>query len=737
MGTATGAERRAPLLAPPVGAAVAALLAFVLATVCFASASVAAASVQAGGRVADPGARVAAAPPQLDQISPSFRCRGSGRNTAAASAGLSALQGSAVPFGTGARAGLRVSLSGPVSFKLALALAGKVSCSATKEVAVRLGSGLTFEIGPRFTFASTGPAKGSFSWTPKLTFDFTLGGRGFSHTIHAMSGKAPPVSLSGSGEVTLSLQLAIAIRQADGRRVRTGVSGTFGPTLSASVRSDAAGSCWNASYDARGRVGAHPGAWPWLAHARVLSTGTYGRQVLPVACAGQIVSVANPGDQVSSIGSAVSLQLSASDLAGGQLTYSSTGLPAGLSLDPSSGLITGTPTAASSSEVHVSVTDTAHVVGTTTFAWTTEPPPGPSTAASSVSAGLSHACAVLTSHWVDCWGANPEGGLGDNSTVASSLPVEVSGLTNATAVSAGADYTCALLEDGQIDCWGDNAAGELGAATTDSSSLAPVQVAGITGATQLAAGDYHACTVLGGGDVDCWGSGQDGDLGDGNTAVSSAPTQVSGIDDATQAAVGFAHSCALLSTGAAECWGSNTAGQLGAGQPGNGQSSDYVTSPQQVQGLTTATQIAAGGAETCVLLNGGQVDCWGSNGNGGLGSGTTGGSSDAPAPVSAITNATQIAVSDSHACALLATGQVQCWGQNSQGELGDGGTDDSNVPVTVSGITNAVQVTTGDDSSCAVLDGGAIDCWGADSAGDLGDGTTAQSDVPVEVTGIS
>jgi alpha-tubulin suppressor-like RCC1 family protein len=730
----TGAERYS---APHRLAICGGRLAVVLAAVWSAFASVTAISAQAGPGPAQPEARAAAAPPQLDRIVPRIRCLGSRADTASATVGLSGLRGSLVPFGTGTAAGLRVSFSGPVRFKLSAALAAKATCSATEQVVVRLPSGLTVEIGPEFRFQSTGPARGTFSWGPKLTFSFTLGGRGFSHTKHALKGTAPAVRWAGSGDVTLRLQLAIAIRQAYGRRERTGVSGAFGPTFSASVRSNAAGSCWNARYAARGRVSAYPGAWPWLAHRHGLSTGTYARLALPVACLGQVITLPNPGDQVSSIGSAVRLQLSASDLAGGPLTYAATGLPAGLSINRHTGLVTGTAAAAASHEVSVSVTDLARVVATTKFAWTTEPP-GPSTVGSSVSAGSGHACAVLADHWVDCWGGNPEGGLGDNSTVGSSLPVEVSGLTDAANVSAGANFTCALLMGGQVSCWGDNAAGELGAASAGSESLVPVKVSGITHAAQLAAGYYNTCAVLTTAVVDCWGSGQDGDLGDGSTGNSAAPIQVPGIDDAKQASVGFAHSCVLFTTGGADCWGANAAGQLGDGQPGNGQSSDYAASPQAVQGLSAATEIAAGGAETCALLAGGQVDCWGSNDSGQLGDGATGGSSDAPTGVSGISNATQIAVSGGFACALLSTGQIECWGENRQGELGDGDTANSNVPVAVRGITDAVQVTAGSDSACAALKGGAIDCWGANTAGELGDGAvTTQSDVPVEVRGIS
>jgi alpha-tubulin suppressor-like RCC1 family protein len=338
----------------------------------------------------------------------------------------------------------------------------------------------------------------------------------------------------------------------------------------------------------------------------------------------------------------------------------------------------------------------------------------------------------------------------------SKVPVEVSGISNATQVAVGGLYTCALLTGGSVDCWGDNEFGELGDGTTGESYV-PMAVSGITNATQIATGSDHACALLTGGSVDCWGLNEVGELGEGTSTgpetcisqdlwghpCSTRPVAVSGITNATQIATGGFHTCALLTGGSVDCWGRNNFGELGDGTTEN---SDV---PVAVSGITNATQIATGGDHTCALLTGGGVDCWGWNEYGQLGDATSWGPegclyqgseerpcSTAPVPVSGITNATQIATGGDHTCALLTGGSVNCWGLNGYGELGngDGNGTNSGVPVAVSGITNATSVAGGGVDTCALLNGGSVDCWGGNEFGELGNGTTTQSYIPVVVS---
>ena len=96
----------------------------------------------------------------------------------------------------------------------------------------------------------------------------------------------------------------------------------------------------------------------------------------------------------------------------------------------------------------------------------------------------------------------------------------------------------------------------------------------------------------------------------------------------------------------------------------------------------------------------------------------------------------KVAVGGYHTCAVLRTGEIQCWGYNEYGQLGNSTSTNSPTPVTVSSIGNAIAVSGADLNSCAVLASGAVQCWGYNEFGQLGNGTTTNSSTPVTVTGI-
>lgn len=358
----------------------------------------------------------------------------------------------------------------------------------------------------------------------------------------------------------------------------------------------------------------------------------------------------------------------------------------------------------------------------------------------SIAAGGEHTCALLSDGTVQCWGANYSGQLGNGTFSDSNDPILVSGVSTGVVLATGAYNTCVVLANGSVQCWGDNSFGQLGngsvADTDPYGSPVPVTVSGISSAVAVAIGQNHSCALLAGGTVQCWGYNFDGELGDGTFNDSPLPVSVSNLSGVISISSGSFHTCALLIDGGVRCWGYNGIGGLGIGAPG-----DSASTPQVVQGISTAIQVSAAEDYTCALLADGTVQCWGANFSGQLGTGTY--DDWLPAvPVSGITNAVSISAGgigsgDGFTCARLVDGTVRCWGYNGDGQLGNGTLDDSSIPVTVTDISNALTVSTGGAHTCALLADGGLRCWGANYIGQLGIGNLSYSPVPLIVGGIT
>ncbi len=127
---------------------------------------------------------------------------------------------------------------------------------------------------------------------------------------------------------------------------------------------------------------------------------------------------------------------------------------------------------------------------------------------------------------------------------------------------------------------------------------------------------------------------------------------------------------------------------------------------------------------TCALLLNGTVSCWGDNAQGQLGDGTTT-DSGKPVAVKGLKDIQQIAVGYYHACALTKAGTVKCWGDNNYGQLGDGKKVDQKEPVDVVGVKDATAISTGNYHTCALAKDQTVWCWGNNYDGQLGIGKTS------------
>ena len=340
-------------------------------------------------------------------------------------------------------------------------------------------------------------------------------------------------------------------------------------------------------------------------------------------------------------------------------------------------------------------------------------------------AGGVGSCATTTSGHAYCWGLNYNGQLGDGTLTDSALPVPVSGLgSDVTGVAISSNHACGVSADGVLHCWGSNSRGELGTERAHLSAE-PVPAIGLAdGVQSLGAGNYHLCAILDDDGLLCWGDNPDGQLGDGTTSESRVPIPIDGSGfGVSSVAGGVRHSCIVTTAGAVFCWGDNLHGQLG-----DGTNLDSL-SPVSPIGLGAGiTAITANWSHSCALTDAGAVFCWGDNDSGQLGDGTTI-DRNFPTAVSGLTSGiTAIAAGTNHTCALTSEGSVLCWGNNMDGQLGDGTFFDRSVPGPVIGLpSDIVGITAGEEFACALAEAGSVYCWGTNYYGELGRGTNSPS----------
>ncbi|MEZ4223162.1 MAG: hypothetical protein R3B13_19620 [Polyangiaceae bacterium] len=299
--------------------------------------------------------------------------------------------------------------------------------------------------------------------------------------------------------------------------------------------------------------------------------------------------------------------------------------------------------------------------------------------AKSIAAGVGHSCALSGSD-VYCWGSNASGELLPGGGASSN--VAILALSGATDVATGDIHTCAALATNGVKCWGSGALGQLG---PSGGALQGKKI------YALEAGGFNTCaitdTVPRG--LYCWGVNDTKQLTSAASGAHTATPTLIAVTNPSHVAIGLNHACAIDGSSKLWCWGLNVAGQVGNGDGGPGK---IVATPTQVNLTGQVVDVEAGRDHTCALVGGTAAPslyCWGGNGQSQLGK--TGSGVDLPVLVSgldSIAGIVDLATMDNNTtCVRTVSGEVYCWGANGLGQVGNGSTGTGvSVPAKVSGL---------------------------------------------------
>jgi alpha-tubulin suppressor-like RCC1 family protein len=418
-----------------------------------------------------------------------------------------------------------------------------------------------------------------------------------------------------------------------------------------------------------------------------------------------------------------------------------------------------------------------------------------------IAAGTATTCSLGSAGAAYCWGAGGSGQLGNGSSTAiqnTAVAVTTTGVltvaglvTPLTQITVGSSFACAVSSVASAlaivgppavalvsvsYCWGLGTGDQLGNGASVSSNVpvavSPGSMPPGTTLFQISSGAVSTCAQDTTGTFYCWGTNTTGQLGNASTTISPVPVTVApGVPTSVAAFPG--NTTATVYWAAPVSLGTGTLiGYLATASPGGATCSTTTALTCTITGLTNGTTytvtvvtettvtgnsansaaatvtpwppeaIAAGGQESSCAIYSGKAYCWGDDSDGELGNGITTTTAQLT-PVAVYTGGvlsgvtlTQITMGYYHVCALASTGAAYCWGRGYEGELGNGTSGLSNVPVavTMGGLT-FTQISAGQYSTCGVTSAGAAYCWGFNSKGQLGiSGSTTNYTTPQAVT---
>lgn len=338
-------------------------------------------------------------------------------------------------------------------------------------------------------------------------------------------------------------------------------------------------------------------------------------------------------------------------------------------------------------------------------------------------------CFRTVANDIACWGANEWGQIGQGAEPFDSFSSpRVLPQGNWISVSAGAGTHFLALDNAErIWGWGANGDGQLGTGDVVNKYAPTLANTSLRWAV-LHAGSGHSCAQDYRGRLYCWGRNSEGELGTGDQAARTAPVVVANERVWSLPSLGWGHTCALAPDGVLWCWGRNVEGQLGTGD------NNVRTSPARVLSDIKFNRLSARGLHTCAIaIETQQLWCWGDNRDGKLGTGDHQPRA-VPTLIAPAMRWTHVATSAYRTCAITNEAQAWCWGRNDEANSGVEDPTDITLPVQAVAGNDWWRVGVGHSHACGIKDANSAPlCWGEASEGQLGQGVYEDALEPVPV----
>ena len=356
----------------------------------------------------------------------------------------------------------------------------------------------------------------------------------------------------------------------------------------------------------------------------------------------------------------------------------------------------------------------------------------------SLQSAIYQGCLVTGENTPYCWGNGNSGMNGDRTSSTRTTPNQVytGDMKDSIFIDGGGYHVCSIDTNSQAWCWGKNTYGQVGD-STNTERNSPVKVKNLeSNVIQISVSNERSCALNSNFEIYCWGRNNYGQSGFSGLGYSYTPVMMEGFGQMKPIMISTAqhHTCALIDNGSIACYGRASQGEMGDGS--NSETLNQMRWPTLPQGKT-AISIDSGYGHICAIMNDLSVYCWGNNGNGQIGNGFTGYVSTPTQILDSSYQVVGISLDYASSCAWLKNGSALCWGLNNYGHLGIGNTTQMNNPAYVRyhqfyPDAKIVMMDMGYMNACALYDNYGVSCWGrnAGSVHGMGDGTANDRNYP-------